>query len=97
MAGQARWVEEASARANVRVGRINSVNTKGGEHESRRFDDVWVGFPEDFQPERSLADGACSGEHCLTTAKERGATPFHGRSEKTRSIPHFQRRTTSSS
>lgn len=72
------WIKSHCAVQVPQLLYLSSVKTKGGKHESQKFEDVWAGFPENFQPERSLADGAYSGEHCLTIAKEHGATPLHG-------------------
>lgn len=56
---------------------LNTVNTPGRVHESQVFEAVWSDLPSTITPIRSLADAAYAGEHCLTTAKQHGATPLH--------------------
>jgi len=51
--------------------------TDANRHESQRFEAVWDGLPENVDPVRSLADAAYSGNDCLETAREHGATPIH--------------------
>jgi len=51
--------------------------TKSNVHESRMFEEVWNGLPENIVPLRSLADSAYNGDRCLRAAKEHGATPVH--------------------
>lgn len=56
---------------------LSSVQTSGGVHESQVFAKAWENMPVNVQPYRSLADAAYSGEECLQTAFEHGATPLH--------------------
>lgn len=56
---------------------LSTVQTKGGVHESQKFKEVWEDLPVNVTPFRSLADTAYSGEECLQTAFDHGATPLH--------------------
>lgn len=71
------WIKSHCAVEVPQMLYLNTVQTKGGVHESQKFSDVWRDLPVNVRPFRSLADTAYSGEECLQTAFEHGATPLH--------------------
>jgi len=56
---------------------LNTVFTEGRVHDPPQFSNVWDDLPDNVAPKRSLADNAYTGEACLTTTREHGATPLH--------------------
>lgn len=71
------WIKSHCAVEVPQMLYLNTVQTRGGVHESQKFADVWQDLPANVTPFRSLADTAYSGEECLQTAFDHGATPLH--------------------
>lgn len=71
------WIKSHCAIEVPQMLYLSTVQTAGGVHESQKFADVWRELPVNVEPFRSLADTAYSGEECLQTALDHGATPLH--------------------
>jgi hypothetical protein len=67
---------------------LSYVLTDSDVHESQTFGEAWNGLPSNFEVKRSLADSTYHGEACLATARQHGATPFHGIKKNAR---HFSK------